>query len=153
MATLEELKQKEARIKAQIRAKKRSVAADERKAKNHAKMVLGGMVLSSTKLDWKDLNFEEAASYFRQYSEAITARCSCDHLELPDAKKRLRNWEAGHNAWDSWRGEGEKEKNVGLSPEDPYERETGYGTASGIGDEYRHMDWSVDEETGPEYEF
>lgn len=101
MASLEELERKRDQINERIKIEKRKRAQEERKAENHAKLVIGGMVLSHFDGDWKTVDFEKLATYFEKYAWAI-AKNDCEPLDLTDAKKRLRNWEFGHNHWDSW---------------------------------------------------
>ena len=99
--TAKELEQLENRIKDLKAEQKRKLSEDSRKALDHAKIFIGGMVLSHFKKDWRSVNFEKLAAYFEKYAFAYS-NLTCEELELYEAKKRLKNFEILHNPWDSY---------------------------------------------------
>lgn len=93
MATLEELERKQKQIQAQIQKKKRALAAEERKARNHALMVAGGLVVShAPEGDWKRIDWDALAAWLDKYGYKVRA-CEADGLPTREAAARLREWE------------------------------------------------------------
>lgn len=93
MATLEELQLKKKQIEAQISDKKRALAREERKARNHALMVAGGLVLSHAPGgDWKRVDWDALAAWLDGYGYKV-AECEAEALPTADAARRLRTWE------------------------------------------------------------
>ena len=93
MATLEQLEARQKQIQIQIQKKKRALAAEERKARNHALMVAGGLVMQHAPGgDWKRVDWDRLAQWIDRYGYKI-AECEDDELATADAVKRLRAWE------------------------------------------------------------
>ena len=93
MATLEELQRRKRQIEAQISDKKRALAREERKARNHALMVAGGLVLSHAPGgDWKRVDWDALAAWLDRYGYKV-AECEAEELATKDAAARLREWE------------------------------------------------------------
>ena len=93
MATLEELERRQTQIQNQIRDKKRALAADERKARNHALMVIGGLVERRLpNSDWKCADWGALESVL-SYNADVFAQCGADALPTKEAAARLRAWE------------------------------------------------------------
>lgn len=93
MATLEELQRRKKQIEAQISDKKRALAREERKARNHALMVAGGLIVSHAPGgDWKRIDWDRLAAWIDRYGYKI-AECEAEVLPTADATKRLRGWE------------------------------------------------------------
>lgn len=92
MATLEQLEARQKQIQMQIQ-KKRALAAEERKARNHALMVAGGLLMQHAPGgDWKRVDWERLAEWIGRYGYKI-AECEAEELPTADAAKRLRAWE------------------------------------------------------------
>ena len=90
MATLKQ-------IQMQIQKKKRALAAEERKARNHALMVAGGLLMQHAPGgDWKRVDWDRLAQWIDRYGYKIT-ECEAEELSTDDAKRRLRNWEQKNN--------------------------------------------------------
>lgn len=95
MATVEELEERKARLEAQIARLKRMRSAEERKARNHALAVIGGLVVRHAPGgDWKSVDWDALAGFVARHADDIAA-CSAERLETDAAKKRLREWERG----------------------------------------------------------
>lgn len=78
------------RIKA-IEAKQR---AQKRKNRDHALMVIGGLVLSyGYGGDWTCVDWDKLSGYLQKYGYKI-AECKSEKLDPIEAGKRLREWEA-----------------------------------------------------------
>ena len=93
MATLEELQRRKKQIEAQISDKKRALAREERKARNHALMVAGGLVMQhAPDGDWKRIDWDKLAEWLKRYGYKIT-ECKTEFLPTDKAYKRLREWE------------------------------------------------------------
>lgn len=93
MATLEQLETRQKQIQMQIQKKKRALAAEERKARNHALMVAGGLVMQHAPGgDWKRLDWDRLAQWIDRYGYKV-AECEAEELPTADAAKRLRAWE------------------------------------------------------------
>lgn len=93
MATLEELERRQKQIAEQIRNKKRALAAQERKARNHALMVAGGLVMQyAPDGDWKRVDWDRLAAWLHTYGYKV-AQCEAEALPTDEAYKRLREWE------------------------------------------------------------
>lgn len=64
MATLEELEKRKRQLEAQIQRKKRELAKSERKARNHAVMVAGGLLMAKAPGgDWKSVDWNALAAF------------------------------------------------------------------------------------------
>lgn len=93
MATLEELERRQKQIAEQIRNKKRALAAQERKARNHALIVAGGLVMQyAPGGDWKRVDWDRLAAWLNRYGYKV-AECEAEALPTDEAYKRLREWE------------------------------------------------------------
>ncbi|MCI6275044.1 MAG: hypothetical protein MR415_11380 [Coriobacteriaceae bacterium] len=93
MATLEQLEARQKQIQIQIQKKKRALAAEERKARNHALMVAGGLLMQHAPGgDWKRVDWDSLAGWIDRYGYKIT-ECEAEGLPTVDAAKRLRAWE------------------------------------------------------------
>lgn len=81
---------------AKLRARKQAAVSrhsqDERKARNHSVMVLGGLMLACFPNGWQSVDFEGVADVIRNNRDAI-GQHTADMLATPDASKRLREWE------------------------------------------------------------
>lgn len=83
---IEALKQR----KKQLLAKQRQ---QERKARNHALIVMGAMVESACGGDWKAIDLYDLDSYLRQWRKALRKQCQGDADSLEDAKAHVREFE------------------------------------------------------------
>ena len=93
MATLEELERRKRQIAEQIRNKKRALAAQERRARNHALMVAGGLLMRhAPEGDWKRIDWDKLAAWLSRYGYKIS-ECEADALPTDEAYRRLREWE------------------------------------------------------------
>ena len=93
MATLEELEKRKRQLEAQIQRKKRELAKSERKARNHAVMVAGGLLMAKAPGgDWKSVDWNALAAFIVGHADAISA-CGTQPLDTDGASKRLREWE------------------------------------------------------------
>lgn len=93
MADLDELIKKRNQLNARIKDETRKMAERERKARNHALMVAGGLVIKhAPDGDWKNIDWDALAAWLNKYGYKIT-ECKAESLETDDAYKRLRNWE------------------------------------------------------------
>lgn len=93
MATLEELERRQKQLAAQIRDKKRALAKEERKARNHALMVAGGLIMQyAPGGDWKRVDWNALAAWLNRYGYKV-AECEAKELPTKEATERLRNWE------------------------------------------------------------
>ena len=99
---IEKMEKQIAQLQARVKEEKRKQSRAERDADTHAKVVVGGMVLSHIEGGWKAANFEELAKYFEKYGHALREWAACEELPLEQARQRLRNWEYRHNPWDSY---------------------------------------------------
>ncbi len=73
--------------------KKRALAAEERKARNHALMVAGGLLMQHAPGgDWKRVDWDRLAEWIGRYGYKIAER-EAEELPTADAAKRLRAWE------------------------------------------------------------
>jgi len=79
-----------------LREKKREMLArhsqEERKAGNHARMVLGGMVLDAFPEGWRSVDFDSLERTLAG-NVVILRRSEIKPLSLGEAKARLREWE------------------------------------------------------------
>ena len=93
MATLEELEKCKKQLEAQIQRKKRELAKSERKARNHAVMVAGGLLMAKAPGgDWKSVDWDALAAFIAGHADEISA-CGAQPLDTDMASKRLREWE------------------------------------------------------------
>ena len=73
--------------------KKRARAAEERKPRNHALMVAGGLLMQHAPGgDWKRVDWDRLAEWIGRYGYKIAER-EAEELPTADAAKRLRAWE------------------------------------------------------------
>lgn len=93
MASLEELERKRAQLDAQIKAKRRQLSKEERKARNHALMVAGGLLVQHAPGgDWKRVDWDKLAAWVSRCGYKI-AECEAPELPTKEAARRLRDWE------------------------------------------------------------
>lgn len=93
LATLEELEKRKRQLEAQIQRKKRELAKSERKARNHAVMVAGGLLMAKAPGgDWKSVDWDALAAFIAGHADEISA-CGTQPLDTDGASKRLREWE------------------------------------------------------------
>jgi hypothetical protein len=93
MATLEELEKRKRQLEAQIQRKRRELAKSERKARNHAVMVAGGLLMAKAPGgDWKSVDWNALAAFIAGHADEISA-CGTQPLDTDGASKRLREWE------------------------------------------------------------
>lgn len=90
MTRLEKLQKQQEQIQNRIKAEKAKLSSQNRKARNHALMVLGGMVEQYA--DWKTIDWDKLAAWLKQYAYKI-AECTQEELEPKQAADRLRAWE------------------------------------------------------------
>lgn len=131
---LDKLLAKRAKLEAQIKAAKKAVSEDARKADNHAKMLAGGMVLSNIGVPWNEVDFEQLAMALSRVADEYKA-CTCDPLPLQQAKKRLRNWEVLHNPWDSYVPPAEESTEKAAAADEPQDGEARDEVSAGAGPE------------------
>ena len=130
---LDKLLAKRDKLEAQIKAQKKAVSEEARRADNHAKMLAGGMVLANIGAAWNEIDFERLAMALARTADEYKG-CTCEPLPLGQAKRRLRNWEVGHNPWDSY-GEPAGGEEAGGGPQDSATRgEASAGAGPGAGD-------------------
>ena len=90
---LDDLIRRREQLDAQIRdARVRQEKAD-RKARNHAMMVLGGMVEAATGGDWRKIDFASLDRAIYESGEKLAAATRPQPLETADATKALRDFE------------------------------------------------------------
>lgn len=93
MATLEELEKRKKQLEAQIQRKKRELAKQERKARNHAVMVAGGLLMAKAPGgDWKSVDWDALAAFIAEHADEIS-ECGTQALDTDGANRRLREWE------------------------------------------------------------
>lgn len=110
MATrLDDLIRRREQLDAQIRdARVRQEKAD-RKARNHAMMVLGGMVEAAVGGDWRKIDFAALDRAIYESGEKLATATRPQPLETADATKALREFEA-------WKRSMGKDKKAGAAP-------------------------------------
>lgn len=90
---LDDLIRRREQLDAQIRdARVRQEKAD-RKARNHAMMVIGGMVEAAAGGDWRKIDFASLDRAIYESSEKLAAVTRPQPLETADATKALREFE------------------------------------------------------------
>lgn len=96
MTRLEKLELQRAQIEARIKAEKQKASAAERKARNHALMVIGGLVVShAAEGDWKRIDMNALAAWLDKYGYKVEKDCFAKPLPTKEAANRLRLWERG----------------------------------------------------------
>lgn len=80
-----------AKLKARRQAAVAHRSQDERKARNHACFVLGGLLMKCFD-DWRAIDFEGVASVV-EGNKSVFAQHSTTTLPTSEARKRLRKWE------------------------------------------------------------
>lgn len=134
MATrLDDLIRRREQLDAQIRdARVRQEKAD-RKARNHAMMVLGGMVEAAVGGDWRKIDFTSLDRAIYESSEKLAAATRPQPLETADATKALREFEA-------WKRSMGREKKTGATPAAAGAAPAVGPVEFGGGDEYERQD-------------
>lgn len=90
---LRALQEKRKQLDARIRDAQNALRREERKARNHALMVAGGLVMShAPNGDWKRIDWDALAAWIDRSSNEISG-CSADALPTAEAAARLRDWE------------------------------------------------------------
>lgn len=92
--TVEDFDRQIEKLKAQKQALLKREKAAERKARNHALMVMGAMVEQACGGDWRGIDFYSLDSYFSKWAKSIertAGNCEIDTLE--GAKKHVREYE------------------------------------------------------------
>lgn len=90
---LRALQEKRKQLDARIRDAQNALRREERKARNHALMVAGGLVMShAPDGDWKRIDWDALAAWIDRSSNEISG-CSADALPTAEAAERLRRWE------------------------------------------------------------
>lgn len=91
MTKLEKLEQKQTQIQNQIKAEKRRLSSENRKARNHALMVIGGLVEAQIG-DWREIDWDKLALFLKRNNQALQT-VKGEKLETREAAERLRAWE------------------------------------------------------------
>ena len=80
----------------QLKARRQALAArhgkDERKARDHALIVAGGMLVACFDGGWKTVDFKRLSGMIERNRTAF-AKLSAPELATAEAKARLRAWE------------------------------------------------------------
>ena len=109
MTKLEKLELQKAQLEARIKAEKQKAGTAERKARNHALMVIGGLVVShAAGCDWKLIDMNALAAWLDKYGYKIEKDCFAKPLPTKAAADRLRMWERGEKV--DFEGEGAAEE-------------------------------------------
>lgn len=134
MATrLDDLIRRREQLDAQIRdARVRQEKAD-RKARNHAMMVIGGMVEAAVGGDWRKIDFTSLDRAIYESSEKLAAATKPQPLETADATKALREFEA-------WKRSMGREKKTGAAPAAAGAAPAAEPVEFGGGEEYERQD-------------
>jgi hypothetical protein len=94
-ATVEQLEARKRELERRIAAAKRHEAEAERKARNHALIIMGTMVERCFPNGWESVDWSELERYFEHYGYAV-GRCASEPLDTKGATSRLREWERSH---------------------------------------------------------
>lgn len=86
-----------AKIKARRQAAIARNSQTERKARTHALIVAGGLVMSCFEDGWQTVDWSALASIIES-NKAIFASKTTAELPTAEAAKRLREWERSHHA-------------------------------------------------------
>ncbi len=90
---LRALQERKRQLDARIRDMQNALRREERKARNHALMVAGGLVMShAPNGDWRQLDWDALAAWLDLYGHKIS-ECKADELPTAEAAARLRDWE------------------------------------------------------------
>lgn len=92
--TAEEIDEQIARLKARKQQILQQQRQRERKQRNHALMVLGGMVESACGGDWKSINYYDLDEYLHQWSKAMKRACLDQADTADDANAHVREFES-----------------------------------------------------------
>lgn len=89
MATLEERREKQAeklkQLDAQIARKKAREKQKERKARDHALIQLGGLVLRHANLDWNEVDPQKAEAFFSRNASVFHSALNCEKMTQHEA--------------------------------------------------------------------
>lgn len=131
--TLEDLMRRRDQIDAQIRdARVRQEKAD-RKARNHAMIVLGGMVEAAAGGDWRRIDFASLDRLIYESSEKMASASRPQPLETSEATKALREFE-------TWKRSMGKQKKTGAAPAAAGAEPAAEPVEFGGGEEYERQD-------------
>lgn len=90
--TVKELDEEIKALKEKRRAAVVAESRAERKARDHALIVLGGMIESCFPDGWQSINYEEVSLFIKEHQEELRDMC-CKTFKTAEATKRLRRWE------------------------------------------------------------
>lgn len=94
---IEDIEAQIARLQERKRDVQRKMAEEERKGRNHACMVLGGMMLACFPDGWASVDFKGLDGIIKKNASVFSAK-RCEALPTAEASKRLRQWERD-GAW------------------------------------------------------
>lgn len=101
--TVEDFDRQIEKLKAQKQALLKREKAAERKARNHALMVMGAMVEQACGGNWQEIDLYDLDAYFTKWSHAMTdAAGGYETDTLEEAKAHVR-------AYEKWKRESAKE--------------------------------------------
>lgn len=89
---IEDIEAQIARLQERKRDVQRKMAEEERKGRNHACMVLGGMMLACFPDGWASVDFKGLDGIIKKNASVFSAK-RCEALPTAEASKRLREWE------------------------------------------------------------
>lgn len=92
MARRKTTEQQIAELEERLRAAKAKQAAGERKARNHALMVMGGLVESHVPGGWRAVDWDALAAWLAAHDGEL-AGLTQEREDASDALARLRGWE------------------------------------------------------------
>lgn len=95
--TVEQLDAEIAALKAKRHAAVVAESRAERKARDHALIVLGGMIEACYPDGWRSVDYERVSRAVEKSRDAFAKMC-WDTLPTPEATARLRDWERGQRA-------------------------------------------------------
>lgn len=93
MANLEELVRKRDQLNARIKAEQARQRASERKARNHALMVLGGMIERECGGDWRAIDYRRLDALLYRSRKSLAQAKLDEARETKDATRSLREFE------------------------------------------------------------
>lgn len=94
MSTLDDLVKKRDQLNARIKAEQAKERAAERKARNHALMVLGGLVEHASGGDWREIDYARLDALLHKSSESLRKTATEQGRGTKDATAALRAYEA-----------------------------------------------------------
>lgn len=94
MSTLDDLVKKRDQLNARIKAEQAKERAAERKARNHALMVFGGLVEHATGGDWREIDYARLDALLHKSAESLRQTATEQGRGTKDATAALRAYEA-----------------------------------------------------------